>query len=277
MATRTNGQTPGYPGFDERNRVNSESGGPDIQPLHVDRYSGARAFGQRTCNLAILDTQALLTAIDPIPNQRCACGRSSCLQRDYVRASEHRAIGTGLHRKTLIVWMSRFDEVWVSRFRHPGADTQLLLAIAAMAAGETTDKPADEPVSDNPMSDDPATEARNAPTLALARAVRTQGRGNAEATLAAYAQALAAADRDGTPDVVVDASRFYLPQLIARREFDRASAIAGAIAPYAERDFRAARALAQLYRALDDQALLAQANARVKALAGERDVDKAVY
>lgn len=160
---------------------------------------------------------------------------------------------------------------------HPGADAQLLLAIAAMAAGETTDKPADEPAPDDPMSDDPAAEARNAPTLALARAVRTQGRGNAEATLAAYAQALAAADRDGTPDVLVDVSRFYLPQLIARRELDRASAIAGAIAPYAERDFRAARALAQLYRALDDQALLAQANARVKVLAGERDVDKAVY
>ena len=36
-------------------------------------------------------------------------------------------------------------------------------------------------------------------------------------------------------------------------------------------------ALAQLYRALDDQALLAQANARVKALAGERDVERSVY
>jgi DNA-binding winged helix-turn-helix (wHTH) protein/tetratricopeptide (TPR) repeat protein len=151
--------------------------------------------------------------------------------------------------------------------RHPGTDAELLVAIAAVAAG------ADALPEAPPAPDEP----RDAATLALTHALRTQLRGDAEATLAAYAQALAAADRDGTPDRRIDASRFYLQQLVARRELDRASAVAGDIAPYADRDFRAARALAQLYRALDDQALLAQANARVKALAGERDAERSMY
>ena len=144
---------------------------------------------------------------------------------------------------------------------HPGADAELLLAIAAVAAGDTQLREPAKPDEAPP----------------LARALRAQLRGDGDAALAAYIDALAAADRDGTPDLRVEVSRFYLPQLIARRELDRASAVAGDIAPYADRDFRAARTLAQLYRALDDQALLAQANARVKALAGERDVERSVY
>jgi len=51
--------------------------------------------------------------------------------------------------------------------------------------------------------------------------------------------------------------------------------VIGRLAVYVDRDFRAARGTAQLYRALGRTALAEEAEAKARRLAGERRVDPA--
>lgn len=64
--------------------------------------------------------------------------------------------------------------------------------------------------------------------------------------------------------------------LVERGELDRASAVMGSLTPYVDRDYRVARASLALYRALGDRDLQAEAETRVRRLAGERDPDSPV-
>jgi len=103
----------------------------------------------------------------------------------------------------------------------------------------------------------------------LAQAQIAQARGD-PAAAQAFATALAAADERGLADPVITVATAWLPHLLAAGELDRAAAVVGRIAGYADRDFRAARATAELYRALDRSPLAAEAEAHARRLAGER-------
>jgi len=113
-------------------------------------------------------------------------------------------------------------------------------------------------------------EADDRMALELARArlaAGTDDQANAERH---YAAAIALADESGVP---IDRTRIgsdYGRYLIARGQFDKASAVVGDLSAYADKDFGAAEVTVALYRALGDKSLEAAAVNRAKAIAGER-------
>ncbi|KAA9133196.1 hypothetical protein F3N42_02230 [Marinihelvus fidelis] len=87
----------------------------------------------------------------------------------------------------------------------------------------------------------------------------------------AFETAMTAAASHLTPLDEVRTSSAYVLYLVDSGQLDRASEVLGSFSPYAESDYRAARAALALYQALDDESLAAHAWQRVEALAGERD------
>lgn len=118
----------------------------------------------------------------------------------------------------------------------------------------------------------PAKDNERAFTLALAQAEVSAARGDVAAA-GQFDKAIAVADRMVQPFAVVTAGVAYARYLIGRHQLEDASAVVGRLAPYIERDYRAARAAAALYKALGDQRLAQVAEAKVRALAGERNPD----
>ena len=72
-----------------------------------------------------------------------------------------------------------------------------------------------------------------------------------DAALQGFAQALKRAEKLNVPDGLVAAGAPYIDALVAASHLDDARAVAGRLAPFAERDLRAAWAQVRLYRALD--------------------------
>jgi len=107
---------------------------------------------------------------------------------------------------------------------------------------------------------------------ALAEAEQARAERRDAAALAGFADAVARADRVGIPEGRVETGVAYLQALLAAGQADRASAVAGAVAPWAATDLRAAAAEAELFRALDRQDAWHRAAERTSALAGERVV-----
>jgi DNA-binding winged helix-turn-helix (wHTH) protein/tetratricopeptide (TPR) repeat protein len=118
-----------------------------------------------------------------------------------------------------------------------------------------------------PAPEDPG----RALNVQLAQAQIAQARKD-PAAATAFAAALAAADERGLPEPVITVVTAWLPHLLAAGELERAAAVVGRIAAYADRDFRAACATAALYRALGRSALAADAEAHARRLAGERSI-----
>ncbi|MFI4968797.1 MAG: winged helix-turn-helix domain-containing protein [Lysobacterales bacterium] len=87
-----------------------------------------------------------------------------------------------------------------------------------------------------------------------------------------FVAALADADRHGAPAALVRCGVAYIRYLIEQRHFEQATAVVGRLAPYADQDYRVARATAALHEALGDGRLADAAQAQVRALAGERDL-----
>jgi hypothetical protein len=85
-----------------------------------------------------------------------------------------------------------------------------------------------------------------------------------------FAAALALADRDGRPQMIVTAGVAYARFLVAHPDRERAAALVGRLAEYATADYRAAEATAALYAALGDHALAEAAGDRARSMAGER-------
>ncbi|HEY0179485.1 MAG TPA: winged helix-turn-helix domain-containing protein [Dokdonella sp.] len=106
--------------------------------------------------------------------------------------------------------------------------------------------------------------------IALADAQQAAAEGDAALALARYAEAMARAARQAVPDDVVEAGLPYVEALLAARRFDEAISVNGRIAPWADRDVRAARAAAKVYRALGRDAAADTAADAARRLAGER-------
>ena len=71
---------------------------------------------------------------------------------------------------------------------------------------------------------------------------------------------------------MIVAASAWVPTLVATRDEAHAATVAGRLAAYVDRDFRAARATAQLHRAFGRAELAAETEAKARALAGERDL-----
>ncbi|MBO9662770.1 winged helix-turn-helix domain-containing protein [Dokdonella sp.] len=85
-----------------------------------------------------------------------------------------------------------------------------------------------------------------------------------------YASALDRAVRANRPDDTVRAASGYLGFLLDRGRVDEAKQIAGRLVVHADRDFRAAQAMARFYAALGDTQSAEEARRRTVALAGQR-------
>ncbi len=105
---------------------------------------------------------------------------------------------------------------------------------------------------------------------ALTQAEQAWARSPDEAALAQFASAFMLAGSLGIPDDLVEVAERYVAALLERGEIDQASAVVGRIAPWADRDLRAAWAQAQLYRAQDRVDAWQRSTERVLQLAGER-------
>jgi DNA-binding winged helix-turn-helix (wHTH) protein/tetratricopeptide (TPR) repeat protein len=104
--------------------------------------------------------------------------------------------------------------------------------------------------------------------LAAAEQARSEHR-NDEAD-AAFATALADAERWGVPRDIVVVAASYGNSLLADEQPDRASAVIGRVARWAEQDFDCAMLQARLYAALGQSEAAHAAEARARLLAGER-------
>jgi DNA-binding winged helix-turn-helix (wHTH) protein/tetratricopeptide (TPR) repeat protein len=104
----------------------------------------------------------------------------------------------------------------------------------------------------------------------LAEADQALVEGNSALALQRYAQTMTRAERLGVPDDIVVVGEPYVEALIATGEIDQASAISGRLAPWADKDMRAAFAQAQIYRALRKADAARAALDKARLLAGER-------
>jgi DNA-binding winged helix-turn-helix (wHTH) protein/tetratricopeptide (TPR) repeat protein len=110
--------------------------------------------------------------------------------------------------------------------------------------------------------------------LAAAEQARAEGRRQEEARR--YALALADAERWAVPADLAAVAVSYARSLIAESDFERASAVTGRVARWADRDFDCALLQAGLYHALGQRSTWQSALARARALAGERPIPRAL-
>ena len=155
---------------------------------------------------------------------------------------------------------------------NPAADATVTeAAMIAAAAGRRVEAGAllDRVVGLLRSAQDAAVDRDHELAIELASAVALAARG-ADAADAHFSAAVGAADRSGSADNLVSAGIAYAAYLIQRHALDQATTVVGRLAPYADRDYRAARAAAALYRALGNADLAANAEAKAQRLAGER-------
>lgn len=107
----------------------------------------------------------------------------------------------------------------------------------------------------------------------LAQAEHAAHQGDWDDSKTAYESALADAEAMGVPDDLVEVAHSYALALLIQGDTGQAQSVAGRIAPWAERDLRAAEAQARLFRALNQPQAWQQANRRVADLAGERRIE----
>lgn len=148
------------------------------------------------------------------------------------------------------------------------AEALWLRVCAAQALGEKLDPALRQQLAEAiPAA---AAKANAASASLLAQALWLDLGGDRNAAASAFAAALAKADAEGDTSRRVDVLAAWLAMLLRQGELDRATELAGQLAPVMTRDYRAARAAAQYYRAVGDASLQAAAEERVRALAGER-------
>ncbi len=107
---------------------------------------------------------------------------------------------------------------------------------------------------------------------ALADAEQAAAEDHREDALKSYNDALGDAERWAVPSDLATVAVSYGNNLIAGADFERASAVIGRVARWADRDFDCALLQARLYHALGQRATWQSALERARALAGERAI-----
>jgi len=113
---------------------------------------------------------------------------------------------------------------------------------------------------------------RRALYLRLLEAEQDLIEGRTEASLAGFADALARAERAGIPEDILATASPYANVLVDAGKIDEASALAGRVAPWSERDMRSALIEARVYEAMHNPEAADRALRRARELAGERAV-----
>ena len=124
----------------------------------------------------------------------------------------------------------------------------------------------------NATAPEPATDI----LIALADAGQAAAEGDRERALRAYADAMARATARAVPEEIVRVGLPYVRELIAAHRMDEAVAVNGRIAPWADRDMRAAWSEALVYSALGRAAAADAALERARRLAGARAISDVV-
>ncbi len=106
----------------------------------------------------------------------------------------------------------------------------------------------------------------------LADAERLWAGRRLDSAYVAYAKALEAAEQDGIPADTAEVVVSYGTSLIADGELDRASAVVGQVARWADRDFACALLQVRYYRAIGERDAWQAALKRARSLAGERQI-----
>jgi hypothetical protein len=110
----------------------------------------------------------------------------------------------------------------------------------------------------------------------LAEAEQAGAEAHADLALQRYATAMDAATTRGVPEEIVAVGQPYARALIKAGRIDAAVAVNGRIAPWANRDLRAAWSEALIYTALRQTAPAAAALERARSLAGERALSEVI-
>lgn len=113
----------------------------------------------------------------------------------------------------------------------------------------------------------------NAIWSALAHARWLAMQGNVDAAANAYGQILNSAGDSITPGLKLAVTTARIEFLVSHGQLDRALELSVQVEGFADRDYAAARAMVALYRAMDDEKLLATALERLHRLAGERRIE----
>jgi DNA-binding winged helix-turn-helix (wHTH) protein/tetratricopeptide (TPR) repeat protein len=106
--------------------------------------------------------------------------------------------------------------------------------------------------------------------LLQARQDRLEGRN--QAALQGFAEALAQAERSGIPEDILAVASPYAEALVDAGKTDEASALAGRVAPWAERDMRSALVAAQVHDAVQNPEAATRSRQQARKLAGERPI-----
>jgi tetratricopeptide (TPR) repeat protein len=96
--------------------------------------------------------------------------------------------------------------------------------------------------------------------------------GRADASLAVFADALARAERSAVPEDILAAASPYADALLEAGKIDEASALAGRVATWSERDMRSALIEAHVYDAMHNGEAAQRALRRARELARERPI-----
>jgi DNA-binding winged helix-turn-helix (wHTH) protein/tetratricopeptide (TPR) repeat protein len=147
------------------------------------------------------------------------------------------------------------------------ADTLLLGARASRKSGDTAR--AGETTTRLHALAATANDEAVAIEVEIADAEQEAAENRRDAALQGFAAALQRAEKLNVPDDLVAAGAPYIEALIAASHLDEARAVAGRLAPFAERDLRAAWAQVRLYRALDRPDAERSAFATAKRIAGD--------
>jgi len=108
----------------------------------------------------------------------------------------------------------------------------------------------------------------------IARALLARDQGDHGAAVQVAREALAHAERSGSPEERVEAGLLQAKLLLEQGRRDAAAAILGDLDAFVASDYRVAWATLSLYRALGDAGMTATALARVQTLCGERDINR---
>jgi hypothetical protein len=126
--------------------------------------------------------------------------------------------------------------------------------------------------ADLPLSGPADTALGNALPDLLVHAVARRARGDEAGADAGYRAALALAEGRGIPEEIAEVVVAHAGWLLERGQADRASALIGRAAPWADQDFDLAALQARLLHSLDQGPQAEAAQTRARELAGEREL-----
>jgi len=150
------------------------------------------------------------------------------------------------------------------------AEATFIRVQALRQSGRSVDAAAD--IARWRAGDPAATQPPASMLLALAEGAQADAEGRTDDALGSYAQAMAEATARAIPEEMVRVGLPYVRALLAAHRIDDAVSVNGRIAPWADRDMRAAWSAALVYTALGQAEAATNALERARQLAGERNL-----